>query len=212
MLVFASCCTNLRPAARSGPGPACSCGSMAERLIQARLEARRKSLPPNHPSILSTLVNLSHLTYMKGEYGRALTLYEEALAIQRNTPGVDVAVLARDINNLGLLYYLNARYAPAIALLQEALDLARRALPEGHHVTIVTLNNMGLVYKAKNETSQATWAYTEALRLRRMTLPEHHPDIATTLTNLGVALVMRGEHAKVRRMAECWARRVGEVG
>ena len=59
------------------------CGGQAGH--EQALAIRRKSLPPDHPDIATSLNNLGAVQYALREYAAAKQCYQEALAIRRKS-------------------------------------------------------------------------------------------------------------------------------
>jgi tetratricopeptide (TPR) repeat protein len=76
---------------------------------------RREALPPGHPIIATSLHNLADLCQSKGEYDRALPLYEEALEMKRAALPSGHPDIARSLNNLAGLYHAKGEYDRALA-------------------------------------------------------------------------------------------------
>jgi tetratricopeptide (TPR) repeat protein len=102
----------------------------------------------------------------KGEYDRALPLYEEALEMKRAALPPGHPSIATSLNNLAGLYKAKGEYDRALPLYEEALEMKRAALPPGHprHRHLARHNLAGL-YKAKGEYDRALPLYEEALEM-----------------------------------------------
>ena len=126
------------------------------------------------------------LAETQGDYGRAETLHQEALALSRNTN--DAAAIARSIGNLGVVAFDRGEGDRASSLLEESLALARNVGDEP--MVAIALNDLGAVAFARHDLEQAASLFQESLELRRRI--GSGSEIARTLNNLGgVALEMR---------------------
>src|SRR5204863_8048556 len=87
------------------------------------------------------LNGIGFLLYDRGEYGRAVTLLEESLALSRQVR--DTFGTAFALISLGFVAQFRGNYARATALLEEGLSLARRS---GDIFNVArALNNLGVV-------------------------------------------------------------------
>ena len=73
----------------------------AKQSYEEALAIRRKSLPPDHPDIATSLNNLGIVQYELREYAAAKQSHEQALAIFRKALPPDHPDIANSLNNLG---------------------------------------------------------------------------------------------------------------
>ena len=95
----------------------------------------------------------------KGEYDRALPLYEECLAKSKRVLGEDHPNTLESLNNLAFIFYSKGEYDRALPLFEECLAKRKRVLGDDHPDTLESLN---LVYPKVSE--QARHALAEAHR------------------------------------------------
>ena len=93
---------------------------------------RKRVLGEDHPSTLGSLNNLAILFKNKGEYDRALPLYEECLAKMKRVLGEDHPDTLVSLNNLASLFYNKGEYDRALPLYEECLAKRKRVLGEDH--------------------------------------------------------------------------------
>jgi predicted ATPase/class 3 adenylate cyclase/Tfp pilus assembly protein PilF len=153
------------------------------------LEAALALAEPDDPALKSAraaaLDGAGALAETQGDYDRAQTLHEQALAISRVLD--DHIGIARALGNLGVVAFDRREDDKAGALLQESLTIARES---GNDFLIATaLNDLGRVSYEQGDLEQAEALYRESLALRRRIGSES--DVARSLNNLGgVALNM----------------------
>ena len=105
----------------------------------------RKSLPPDHPDIASSLNNLGIVQDDLREYAAAKQSYEEALAIFRKSLPPDHPDIAHSLNNLGVVQSALREYAAAKQSHEQALAIRRKSLPPDHPNIALSLQNLGLL-------------------------------------------------------------------
>ena len=152
----------------------------------------RKSLPPDHPDIATSLNNLGNVQYELREYAAAKQSHEQALAICRKSLPPDHPDIADSLNNLGNVQYELREYAAAKQSHEQALAICRKSLPPDHPDIANSLNNLGNVQYELREYAAAKQSHEQALAIRRKSLPPDHPDIAFSLRNLGLLSLTSG--------------------
>ncbi len=105
--------------------------------------------------------NLSMLYHRLGEYGRALSLQEEARQLIPKTG--DIGLEAYSLASLGILYYTVGRYEDALQSFEQALTLARIITDRGFEAYTYTCQ--GDVYIALEQVDKAEEAYRLALAI-----------------------------------------------
>ena len=73
----------------------------AKQSHEQALAIRRKSLPPDHPDIATSLNNLGNVQYELREYAAAKQSHEQALAIRRKSLPAGPPGYRPSLNNLG---------------------------------------------------------------------------------------------------------------
>jgi tetratricopeptide (TPR) repeat protein len=82
-----------------------------------------------------------------GEYSKALSFHEKALAIWQESLHPDHPDLARSYIAHGLAFNQMKKHAEAIRFYQKALDIQQQSLSPYHPDLGMSYNNIGLVYK-----------------------------------------------------------------
>ncbi|BBC24758.1 tetratricopeptide repeat protein [Pseudanabaena sp. ABRG5-3] len=170
--------------------------ALAEDPYQRCLDAVKKILGDQHPSVATSLNNLALLYNSQGRYAEAEPLYQESLQLCRELLGDQHHYVASSLNNLALLYNSQGRYAEAEPLYQESLQLRRELLGNQHPDVAQSLNNLALLYDSQGRYVEAEPLYQESLQLRRELLGNRHPDVATSLNNLAGLYCSQGRYAK----------------
>ena len=166
------------------------------------MDIRRKSLPPDHPDIATSLYNLGMVQHELREYAAAKQSHEQALAIFRKSLPPDHPNIASSLNNLGIVQSALRDYAAAKQSHEQALAIRRKALPPDHPDIAASLNNLGNVQYDLREYAAAKQSHEQALAIRRKALPPDHPDIAASLNNLGNVQYDLREYAAAKQSHE----------
>ena len=155
----------------------------------------------NHPATVARADALNGsgvLAYLQGDYARAVTRYQESLAIRRQR--ADKAGVAASLNNLGLVAEDQGDHAGAVALYEESLAV-RRELGDQLNIA-ASLNNLGVVAEDQGDYARATKLHEEALAIMRKL--GNQRGVAVSLSNLGRVAHEQGDDARsVVLLEEC---------
>ena len=100
-----------------------------------------RHLGPNHPDLAKYLCNVAMAYGAQGEHGKALPLYQRALAIRERALGPDHPHVAESLNSLALSYHDQGEYSEALPLYQRAVSIAEAALgPENPNTKLFKSN------------------------------------------------------------------------
>ena len=142
------------------------------------------------------LSGAGNLAGRQGDYGRAIALYEECLAIRRatgDTPGI-----AASLTNLGVAAHQQGEYGRAVAYHEEALALLR-PLGDAHGIATV-IDNLGNAVAGTGDHARALILHGEGLTLRRAV--GDAVGIASSLHNVAETLSQLGDHGRARALYE----------
>jgi tetratricopeptide (TPR) repeat protein len=95
---------------------------------------------------------LAHFVYDKGEYDRALSLYEEVLAKRKHVHGDEHPDTLQSLFHLAHVYCTKREFDRALPMFEECLAKRKRVLGEDHPKTIQTLHNLANLFLHKCKT------------------------------------------------------------
>ncbi|CAF4261650.1 unnamed protein product, partial [Didymodactylos carnosus] len=155
-----------------------------------------ENLFQNHEgeNISDIMFNLGRTHHFRGEYGKALQLYEHSYATMMMSKPVPEKVTARVLNNIGNVYSCKREYDRALDYYSKCLKMREKCLPSDHPHIADTHNNTGSVYNSKREYDRALDYYSKCLKMREKCLPPNHSHIATSLNNIGLVYDNKGEY------------------
>jgi non-specific serine/threonine protein kinase len=148
------------------------------------------------PARALALHGAGSLAWVQGDYGRAVALHEEALALNR-TLG-DKRGTATSLNGLGSVARVKSQFGQAAALYEEAGALWR-SLGDKRGIA-GSLGNLGYVAYQQGDHGRAATMYEEALALFRE-LGESR-QIAVLVHNLGLVAYAQAEHGRAALLYE----------
>jgi tetratricopeptide (TPR) repeat protein len=131
---------------------------------------------------------------IRGQYDRAIELFERALRIEEATLGEMHAQTALTIMSMGTSYGKKGQYDRAIELYERALRIEEATLGEMHAQTALTIINMGTSYGNKGQYDRAIELYERALRIQEATLGEMHAQTAGTIMSMGAPYSEKGQY------------------
>ncbi|MEO0228344.1 MAG: tetratricopeptide repeat protein [candidate division WOR-3 bacterium] len=150
--------------------------------------------------------NLGAIFCDKGEYDRAIELFEKYLRISEEIG--DRRGIGTANNNLGLIYYNRGEYDRAIELFQKHLRITEEI---GDRRGIGTAsNNLGLVYYNKGEYDRAIELFQKHLRITEEIGDKWGIGIASN--NLGTVYKEKGEYDRAIELYEKKLRISEEIG
>jgi tetratricopeptide (TPR) repeat protein len=82
-----------------------------------------------------------------GDYTKALSSHEKALAIKQQSLPANHPDLASSYNNIGLVYYSTGDYSLARPYFERAVDIGQQSLPSDHPTLKQRRKNLELVKK-----------------------------------------------------------------
>jgi tetratricopeptide (TPR) repeat protein len=129
--------------------------------------------------------NIGSIWDSKGEYDKALELYQQCLDIQLMTLGAEHPDVAISYNNIGVVWDNKGEYDKALEFYQQCLDIRLRTLGAEHPDVANSYNNIGVVWDNKGEYDKALEFYQQCLDIRLKTLGARHPSAATSYFTIG---------------------------
>jgi len=153
-------------------------------------------------------------SYQKGDYARALPLYQRSLAIREKVLGTEHPDVASSLNNLAVLYESTGDYGRALPLTQRSLAILEKVLGTEEHPDVATsLGNLAGLYRSTGDYGRALPLYQRSLAIREKVLGTEHPDVASSLNNLAGLYRSTGDYARAlplyQRSLAIWEKVLG---
>ncbi len=161
-------------------------------LAEKVLAIVEKILPPNHPSLATSINNLALLYQAQGRLSEAEPLFGRALKILETALPPNHPDVAASVNDLASLYLAQGRLSEAEPLYQRALKIRETALPPNHPDVAQSVNDLAVLYQAQGRLSEAEPLFGRALKILETALPPNHPDIAQSVNNLASLYQVQG--------------------
>ena len=135
-----------------------------------------------------------------GEYGRAATLLEQALATRKRELGDAHPDVAQSYNQLGNALRAKGDYAGAEAALRQALAIHERQLGRAHETVAADQHDLAMILADRGDYAAAEPLLREALATQRLRLGARHADIAKSLTGLAYLMTAKAELKESERL------------
>ncbi|HEX3657984.1 MAG TPA: tetratricopeptide repeat protein [Pirellulales bacterium] len=135
------------------------------------------------------------------QYDLAEPLYQQALAICKQSLGEKHRQYGMSLNNLAWLYVERGDDAEAVPLFAQALEIQRRITGGKEPQTALALANLALPYTHTGDYAKAEPLLREALEIRKQTLGEHHPDYVNNLSELATVYLLMNDPARAAPLA-----------
>lgn len=158
--------------------------NQAEENGLASLQLRQSIFGSDSEEAAASLNDLG-LVYGMTDPDKALTFYEQALAIYEKLHPKDHPKIAIAKTNIGLMYLRSELYGDAVNNFESAQAIWKKNYPEGHPNEALALVNLGRTYSKMNNTKSALDYYERALVIYSKSYGQKHPDISAVHNQIG---------------------------
>ncbi|HET6628392.1 MAG TPA: CHAT domain-containing tetratricopeptide repeat protein [Woeseiaceae bacterium] len=164
-----------------------SSDSQAVVFAERAIEIKEQRLGPDDPALAASLDNAGVLFFLRGEYERALPLYERARTIW-TAASARVARHKGDLgkvhSHLGPLFQELGQYSAARDHYRRALALFLETLGPDHVQVAMTENNLATLLAKTGDYGAASELYRKSLAVLERQLGAEHPLIANSKHNI----------------------------
>ncbi|CAF1045208.1 unnamed protein product [Adineta steineri] len=140
-----------------------------------------QSLVEKYPNSLSLGNDIGTVYYVKGNYEKAMEMYELCLANQLSVDRYDPCV-ARTYSNMGFVHHDTGRYDMAIEFFNKELKI----LMKNHHSNHLEISGatkaMAICYYMQGDLKQALACWTKVLDMQIYNFSEIHPTVDEAMT------------------------------
>ncbi|KAL5047111.1 hypothetical protein BDW71DRAFT_50813 [Aspergillus fruticulosus] len=164
----------------------------AEALYIKLLRIDQKRNGPEHPSTLTSMVNLSSTYRSQGQWNEAEKLEMKVLQTSKAVLGTEHPFTLASIANLALTYWNQGRWDEAEKLNVQVMETWKTVLGEQHPSTLTSMANLASTYWIRGRWDEAEKLKVEVLETRKTVLGAQHPDTLTSMANLASNYWIRG--------------------
>ncbi len=129
-------------------------GALSERYFREALDLREYHGEHHTSGIANNYYNLSIACFMKGEYGKALSLNEYSYRIFRDLEGHFESHISNNYSHAGNIWYAQKAYDKAVTQYQKAIDLLSQN-PDYPSLLVNQYNNLGAAYLENAQVKEA---------------------------------------------------------
>src|SRR2546423_1745978 len=160
------------------------------------LESYERVLGAGHPDLVYPLLNLTSISYYKGDYAKGEAYSRRGLLIAEKSMGAEHLLVARLISFLALIASARGDEAGAETLHQRALAIREKALGPDHPVVISSVSSLGVIYRTRGDFVRAEQYFQRAMTTLEKVLGEEHNNFAGALNYLAGVYREKGDYAK----------------
>ena len=133
-----------------------------------------------------------------GEAQSARLLFERSLAIRRDAPDAEAAVV-ENLTDLAALHSDAGESRQALRSYRAALAQLRATIGDRHSLSVDILRSIGTTHRELGQSDAAEAAYTEALALAKALLGPNHPSTLTVRRQLAAVHLDQGQLVQAER-------------
>lgn len=149
----------------------------------------------DRPADLATLLTTIGRVYGRlGNYGRAQSVLEDALALRRAALGEDALAVGETAYVLAYQRYLDGRHQAAEAAYRIALPIYESRLGPWHEDLADLVHDMALLARHQEDLEAAESYTRRGLEIRERLLGATHPKLARSYNHLGIVHGIRGDY------------------
>ncbi|MGH8436931.1 MAG: protein kinase domain-containing protein [Pseudomonas sp.] len=171
-------------------------------LLDQALTIVNRRFGPRSAEAAQVSADRAYALQMKGDYIRADSLYNGAIALQRAQPGMNRDALPRSLVNHGWIAQARGDLAGAEARMREALELRRKSWPAGDPRLIANLSSLANILTRRGNARAADSLSAEQLDIARRVYTPPHPQLASALSARARARSYLGDSSAAQLFAE----------
>ena len=145
----------------------------------------RQSIFGNESEEAAASLNDLGLVYGQTDADKALTYYEQALAVYEKLHQKDHPKIAIAKTNIGLMYLKSELYGDAVNNFESAQAIWKKIYPNGHPNEALALANLGQTYKRMHDNKASLGYYEKALAIYKKSYSDKHPDVSSVYNQTG---------------------------
>lgn len=166
----------------------------ALRALRRALDLNDEAFGSGSPESSRTLALLGWTERKRGDVEIGQRHLNEALAIQRATPGMEADV-ASTMTSLAWIYHGDDELERSLETFETALEMRKNLFGERDIRVAESYGNIGFTLRTMGRLDEAEAYYRDALRIARNLYAEH-TELAAALHGLGTFLMLKGELAE----------------
>ena len=128
-----------------------------------------------------------------GNYGDALSHYEQCLKIQERVKGKDAYECALTLNCIGTIYKGKGNYGESLKFLEKCLSIKEKSQENGTNKYSELLRSANLDFEGDGNYKEALACFERSLKIEREVKGKESKECASTMENMAVVLLELGK-------------------
>ncbi len=158
------------------------------------LEARVRTLFPEHPYIFSSYNSMGLAHFQLLDYDQAAFYFEKAIEFGMKSLGEKHPMVYRAFANMGRVYAELGNFEKSLEYLIRAHNSGRNSFGEFHESTALSNSYLSKVYWQKGDIGLAMEKANRALEIQENMPGVIHHELAETLSNIGMIHYQNGNY------------------
>jgi tetratricopeptide (TPR) repeat protein len=178
----------------------CAQGNRPEcaRLLEVSVDLFRRSLGLRNERTLTSMNLLGGIYSMLGEYGKAESMFQQALDVEREFFSNDIQY-ARSLGGIAAMRTHDRKLDEALPLAEQALEVVLKSAGEETLDAALAYANVAEIHRAANRNDRALPLYRKSRALYERLLGSGHARVASILGQEGLILMTEGKLALADR-------------
>ena len=171
-------------------------------LLMQVIELRTEIFGADHPSNLTSMVNLAATYWQQGRMTAAGKLHREIFEKRKYILGEDHPDTLTAMNDLAMTYRQEGRITETVELLQEVVNKMKNILGDDHPDTLTAMNDLAVTYRRQGLLTEAARLQEDVLERRKRVIGDDHPVTLINIGNLAWTYWLQGRTAEALILQE----------
>jgi hypothetical protein len=172
----------------------------AERLQGLVTRIHKRVLGEDHPSTLTSMLNLAYIYWSLGRQEEAEELEMQVMEMMKRVLGDDHPDTLTSMSNLALTFSSQGRLKEAEELEMKVMEMMKRALGDDHPDTLTSMSNLAFTYWSQGRHKEAEELEVQVIEMRKRVLRDDHPDALMSMSNLACTYLSQGRQEEAEEL------------
>jgi eukaryotic-like serine/threonine-protein kinase len=168
----------------------------AQRQLERALALERRTLGPEDPGTIETMIHLGDVADRVGNSSEAEAIFKQTLATANRVLGPDNADTLNAAKGLANAYFHQGKFALAQPLYNRVLQSRRRVLGPENPDTLMAMNNLAADYSDEGKNAEAETLFSQVADAHSRVLGPDHPDTLLAVNNLANVYVAEDKYVE----------------
>lgn len=140
-------------------------------------EIRKNIFGENNPKTIDSYSAIGGEYYMKGDFEKAKTIFQESLIMLKKTIGLNNTIAGFIYAHLSDMAVVEQHYDDALQFTNNLIEIYRNIYGENHPNYSIVYNSLADIYDAIGDYQKAYEYYSKSYNILKSLLPETHPAV-----------------------------------